>query len=403
MTLQTGGSACAATSTRSRFFAYAYSRASSDVLIPSWAPSSSIRRTRGTLMASLMRVVSRLLGRTGSIGRRLGLKARSPSGAYSSSSRCHAAARSSSRSTRLNPTRALGPGGEERVRSCFSGLEGSKPRDEIGKAERFLLPAMAADGKALLALPVPVDDDERDLFQLGGADSLPDRLGRLPNVGPVAGLAQAQRDRLAAVAMSNPDREDPHLDRCEPEREAARVVLDEDAHEALERAEECPVDDHWMVLLVVRAHVREAEADRHLVVELDRSHLPGAPERVGHVQIDLRPVEGPLARRDDVLHLVPFERLFERSLGAIPLLVGAEALLRPCRELRARLQAEQVVEESREVDHRVDLVLDLLLGDEDVCVVLGDVAHPEQAVQRPGELVAVQRRRLRVPDRQVAI
>src|SRR5690348_12721861 len=172
MTLQTGGSACAATSTRSRFFAYAYSRASSEVLIPSWAPSSSIRRTRGTLMASLMRVVSRLTGRTGSIGRRRGLKDRSPSGAYSSSSRCHAAARSSSRSTRLNPTRArLAREVRNGSAPAFQESKGSKLRHEVGKPEGLLRPAALPDGQALLALAVAVDDHVGDLLQLGLADA----------------------------------------------------------------------------------------------------------------------------------------------------------------------------------------------------------------------------------------
>ena len=87
-------------------------------LDPELAPSSSIRRTLGTRMASLMRVVSRLRGRTCSIGRRLGLKGKSPSWAYSSSysfttqkSRCMQRPVSSSESaTRLNPARRFAPG-----------------------------------------------------------------------------------------------------------------------------------------------------------------------------------------------------------------------------------------------------------------------------------------------------
>ena len=97
------------------------------------------------------------------------------------------------------------------------------------------------------------------------------------------------------------------------------------------------------------------------------------------------------------------ERRLERGLGPIPLLVRAEPLLRPRRQLRARRHAEPAVERAGEVDHPVDLVLDLLLRDEDVRVVLRDVPHPQQAVQRPAALVAVERRRLRVPDRQVAV
>ena len=78
------------------------------------------------------------------------------------------------------------------------------------------------------------------------------------------------------LAMLLADGEHAHLHRREPERERAGVVLDQDPDEALERAEERAVDDEDGMLLVVRAHVGEAEARRHLRVELDRAELPRA-------------------------------------------------------------------------------------------------------------------------------
>jgi hypothetical protein len=41
------------------------------------------------------------------------------------------------------------------------------------------------------------------------------------------------------------------------------------------------MDDEDRVLVVVGAHVGEAEARRHLPVELDRPDLPGAAKDVG--------------------------------------------------------------------------------------------------------------------------
>ena len=46
---------------------------------------------------------------------------------------------------------------------------------------------------------------------------------------------------------------------------------------------------------------------------------------------------------------------------------------------------------------------DLLLGAEDVAVVLGERPHPHDAVQRPGGLVAVARAEFAEAQRQVAI
>ena len=80
------------------------------------------------------------------------------------------------------------------------------------------------------------------------------------------------------------------------------------------------------------------------------------------MQVDLRAVERALALADRVLEVVALQRLLERALGAVPLLVGAEPLVRPRRELGARDEPEQVVEVAGEVDHAGDLVLDLILG-----------------------------------------
>ena len=89
---------------------------------------------------------------------------------------------------------------------------------------------------------------------------------------------------------------------------------------------------------------------------------------------------------------MPLERPSQRALGVVPLLVGAELVVRPRRQLRVRQLAhtEQVVEEVDVVEHRVDLLLDLILRAEDVRVVLAELARARQALQRAGRLVAVE-------------
>jgi len=93
----------------------------------------------------------------------------------------------------------------------------------------------------------------------------------------------------------------------------------------------------------------------------------------------------------------------ERAFGEVPLLVGAELLLRARRELEARVHPEQLIEKGRVVEAAEDLVLYLVRADEDVRVVLRDVLHPQQAVQRPALLVAMERRRLGEANRQVLV
>ena len=131
--------------------------------------------------------------------------------------------------------------------------------------------------------------------------------------------------------------------------------------------------------------------------------LPRPAERVGRVEVDLRTVERPLPLADEVVDRVALERLDELPFGEVPLRILSELVVRTCRELGARLDAEDVVGEAQIGQAAVELVVDLLARAEDVRVVLGDVPHARQPVQRPGELVAVQRRGLRVADREVAV
>ena len=93
----------------------------------------------------------------------------------------------------------------------------------------------------------------------------------------------------------------------------------------------------------------------------------------------------------------------EGSLREVPLLVAPELLLGPGRQLEPSLHPEEVVEEGRVVEAAEDLVLDLVLGTEDVRVVLGDVLHAQEPVQGASELVPVQGRGLRVAEGQVAV
>src|SRR5581483_6714031 len=331
MTRATGGSAWAATSTRSRFFAYAYSRASSVVLIPSCSPFSPISLTLGTRIASLMRVCGS--GRRGCSNppeRLRGLKWTSPSSCrppHRDNEKPPASGGRGSRQPAWVEPPKLSLGGERRFRPCLPGLKGSKSRAEIRKRKRALAPAVLPDREVLVGLAIAVDDDERDLLHLAVPDPLAHGIVGGVDLDPV--VVETRRQRPGVLAVPLPHRQHPDLHRREPEGEGAGVVLGEDPHEPLERPEQRAVDDVREVLGVVGAHVAEAEPLRHLRVELDRPHLPRAAERVEHVQVDLRTVEGPVALVDLVGDAAPLERRLQRALGEVPLLVGTELLLRP--------------------------------------------------------------------------
>src|SRR5262245_17902041 len=105
-------------------------------------------------------------------------------------------------STRLN---LRGPCQAREVRNgsapAFQTSEGSKPLEQGRERQRELLAAALAHGEALVRLAVAVDDRDRDLLELCGADPLADRLGRLRGLGPEAGLAQAVRERLRRLGV----------------------------------------------------------------------------------------------------------------------------------------------------------------------------------------------------------
>ncbi len=146
----------------------------------------------------------------------------------------------------------------------------------------------------------------------------------------------APSELVDRLAMRLRDRQHAHLDRREPDRERAGVVLDQDPHESLQRAEQRAVDDVGRVLDVVRAHVREPELLRHLRVELDRPHLPraGRGRRACGGRSSARRTR-PLPRRRSTRCSRRSSADAERALREVPFLVGAELVVRAASRARS--------------------------------------------------------------------
>src|SRR5919106_6449865 len=257
------------------------------------------------------------------------------------------------------PARAAAPpglaGGSASARFKQPGQAGRIDRPQVALRVR------AHRDRALGLLALADHEHEWDLGQLGVADLASDRLRPLVDADANTGLAEPLRERARVAEVRVGDRQHHGLGRRQPGRKAAAVVLDQDPGEALHRAEQCAVDHHRPVLGVVLALIGEAEALGHLEVELAGAELPRAPESVGDVEVDLRPVERPLARAELVLAPLALERLTQPGLGTLPLLVGADRLLRTCRKLDPDLvEAEARVELVDRLADRVNLVGNLL-------------------------------------------
>ncbi len=249
----------------------------------------------------------------------------------------------------------------------------------------------------------PDDEHVRHLHARALGDAVLERLGARVEVRAHAGIVERLVHLVRVLEVLVRDRQHPHLLRGKPHRERAGEVLGEDRDEALERAAHGAMDHHRTMVGVVLADVLEVEALRRVVVELDRAELPRAADRVGDVEVDLRTVKGAVTRLELVRHARRLERGTQRRLGAIPERVVADTNLGAGREPDGRAQAERLVVAEDEFDEKANLVLDLVLGDEDVAIVLLELPHAREARERARHLVPVQHVERHVAERQLAV
>src|SRR5690606_38725544 len=114
------------------------------------------------------------------------------------------------------------------------------------------------------------------------------------------------------------DIHDHRLSRCQPCREGTFVVLDQNADEAFEGAEDRPMQHDRMLAIVVFADVFGTKTDRQVEIELQRTALPDTPQAILQRKLDLRTIESTLARLQIVWQASTVERRGQRRFGAIP-------------------------------------------------------------------------------------
>ena len=122
------------------------------------------------------------------------------------------------------------------------------------------------------------------------------------------------------------------------------------------------------------------------------------------MELVLGPVERALLGRELERQLLLAEHLFERALGHVPLLVRADSLVRPRRQLDVDLlEAERPVDAVEELQEPIDLLAHLLRRAEDVGVVLREAPHAGHAVHYAAALVPVEAAEIGHPPRQLAV
>ena len=181
-----------------------------------------------------------------------------------------------------------------------------------------------------------------------------------------------------------------HLHGCEPQREGAGVLFNQDADEALQRAQNGAVQHHGAGAAVVFGDVFGIQALGQHEVELDGAALPGTAERVFDVVFHFRAVERAFAGQFLPFNAAGGERVAQALFGLVPNFVRTGTLFGAQREFDADVfKAELFVNLHGQLVEYTGFFGDLVFGAEDVGVVLHEAAYAHQAVQRAGRLVAV--------------
>src|ERR671922_1782676 len=105
------------------------------------------------------------------------------------------------------------------------------------------------------------------------------------------------------------------------------VVLDENADEALERAEHGAVEHHRCDLVRVLVDIEGAEATGHVEIDLHGAALPVPTYGVAQHVFELWPVERALALVERPRAPGGLERMHQRGLGSVPHRVLADAFV----------------------------------------------------------------------------
>ena len=244
----------------------------------------------------------------------------------------------------------------------------------------------------------------RDFRQRMFADLVVDLLVAQVDLDAQAGAPRGGCDHLGVFVAFGGDGGDDGLHRRQPEREIAGEMLDQDADEALHRAADRAMHHDRRLLGAVGVDVERAEALRQVEVDLRGAALPVAADGVAQHIFEFRAVERAFAGIDRGLDAVVVALRLDlrqhrghHALGMVPHLVGADALFRPGRQFDREFALEAEIGIGRQ-DQIVDLEAllgELGFGAEHMRVVLGEAAHPHQAVHRAGRLHSDARCRIR--------
>ena len=200
------------------------------------------------------------------------------------------------------------------------------------------------------------------------------------------------------------DIEHHHLHRGQPGRQRARALFDQDSDETLQAADDGTVQHHGPMAGSVFPHIFSIQALGHREIHLHGAALPLAPDSIFQRVFDLRSVKRAVPGRNLIAAARSVKTLNQRGFRFIPDRVAADTLLRTGRDF-----VNDVVETEIGIDllqqGRVvhTFLQDLVFGAKNMAIVLGETAHPHDAVQATRGLVAVAVAKFSVAQREIPI
>src|SRR5450759_145881 len=195
-----------------------------------------------------------------------------------------------------------------------------------------------------------------------------------------------------------------NLERRQPQRERAGMVLDQDTDEALHRTQDGAMQHHRRFAAVVFIDELRTQSHRQIEIQLYRAALPQTTQAVFQCKFDLGTIERAFARLDIICQTILLQRRSQAGFGLVPSLVRSDPFYRARGQLDQHLiETEIAIYLIQHHDELGYFGLHLRFGTENMRTILGKAAHPHQAVQRSGSLVAMAGTEFRQTQRQVAV
>lgn len=199
----------------------------------------------------------------------------------------------------------------------------------------MFLAAQAQRHGAFFSFLAADDDNHRNALHRQLADFLVDLLVRQVGVRANTGCLELQAHVARIVIGIRHDGGDHRLHWRQPEGQAAGMVLDENAGEPLQRAEDGAMQHDRRVAVAVFADVLGIKAAGQVQVHLDGAALPVAADGIAQHELQLGAVERAFAGEQAVVDAHRLQRIGQRGFGLVPEVIGADALFRAGRELDA--------------------------------------------------------------------